>query len=59
MYVDIINDTASRAGMTPEELIKFFERRDPEYAAKLRALYQAEEQEKIPELNQDDDRNTE
>lgn len=59
MYVDIINDTASRAGMTPEELFKFFERRDPEYAAKLRALYQAEEQEEIPELNQDDDRNTE
>lgn len=59
MYVDIINDTAGRAGMTPKELIKFFERRDPEYAAKLRALYQTEEQEESPEQNQDDDRNTE
>ena len=59
MYVDIINNTAARVGMTHEELFKFFERRDPEYAAKLRALYQAEEQEEIPELNQQDDRNTE
>ena len=59
MYVDNINDTAARVGMTSEELFEFFERRDPEYAAKLKALYQTEEQEEIPELNQDDDRNTE